>query len=137
MTSKSDYEALLDKGLKEMPEFVFEKHRFEIPNVRGHVQGNKTIISNFLQIASLFHRKPEHMLKYVLKELAAPGGIRNGQLYLGAKIPASNINEKVRKYANEYVLCGECGKPDTQLEKEKSITFLKCTACGAKNTVKV
>lgn len=130
------YEQLLDKALDEMPEFVFEKHRFEIPKVRGHVQGNKTVISNFLQIASLFHRRPEHVLKYILKELAAPGGIRNGQLILGTKIPASKINEKIHKYANEYVLCGECGKPDTQLEKEKNILYLKCTACGAKHVVK-
>ncbi|HIG95421.1 TPA: translation initiation factor IF-2 subunit beta [Candidatus Woesearchaeota archaeon] len=131
-----EYEQLLDKALAEMPEFVFEKHRFEIPKVKGHLQGNKTVISNFLQIADLFRRRPEHMLKYVLKELAAPGGIRSGQMILGSKIPASKINEKIQKYANEFVLCGECGKPDTQLEKEKTVTYLKCTACGAKNVVK-
>ena len=131
-----DYEALLDKAYKEMPEAVTEKHRFEIPKVRGHIQGNRTIISNFLQLASHFNRKTEHMLKFILKELATPGDVKNGQLLLGAKIPASRINEKIEKYAHEFVLCTECGKPDTSMEEEKGVRFLKCAACGAKHTIK-
>ncbi len=131
-----EYEELLNKAVEELPESVFEKHRFEIPKVMGHIQGIRTIISNFLQIANHLRRKPEHMLKYLQKELASPGIIKAGQLVLGRKIPASQINEKVQKYANEFVLCHECGKPDTKLETEKNISYLKCTACGAKHAVK-
>ena len=56
------YEDLLKKARKELPESVFEKERFEIPNVRGHVQGNRTIISNFAQIAATLRRPVEHLL---------------------------------------------------------------------------
>ena len=69
-------------------------------------------------------------------ELATPGVMRQGTLILGAKVGASRINEKIRQYAHEFVLCGECGKPDTQMLKEGEFAFLKCQACGAKKSIK-
>ena len=133
-----DYKEMLGNVRKDLPEAVFLKERFEIPKVVGHIQGNRTIITNFIQIASTLRREVEHLLKYVLKELATPGEIKkSGALILGTKVPASRINDKVRQYANEFVLCFECGKPDTKIEKEDSLTYMKCTACGAKNIVKV
>ena len=131
------YEDMLADVRKNLPESVFIKERFEIPKVVGHLQGNRTIISNFLQIASTLRREVDHLLKYVLKELAAPGEIKkSGALIIGTKVPASRINEKIRQYANEFVLCFECGKPDTQIIKENELIYMKCTACGAKNIVK-
>lgn len=132
-----NYQKMLEEVRKGLPEIVFIKERFEIPKVLGHIQGNRTVISNFLQIASDLRRDVDHFLKYVLKELATPGEIKkSGALILGTKVPASRINEKVRQYANEFVLCFECGKPDTTLIKEGGVTYMKCTACGAKNVVK-
>ena len=128
---------MLDSVRKNLPEAVFLKERFEIANALGHIQGNRTIINNFLQIASDLRRDVDHLLKYVLKELATPGEIKkSGALILGTKVPASRINEKIRQYANEFVLCFECGKPDTALVKDGVLTYMKCTACGAKNIVK-
>tara|TARA_Y100000031_G_scaffold114771_1_gene126958 strand:+ start:188 stop:607 length:420 start_codon:yes stop_codon:yes gene_type:complete len=132
-----DYKKLLEKVRKDLPEHVFQKERFEIPNVRGHIQGNRTVISNFLQIAGVLGREPESMLKFVLRELATPGEIKkSGSVIMGTKVPASRINEKVKQYANSYVFCYECGKPDTKIEKEDNFSFLKCTACGARHSIK-
>ncbi|MBW2989865.1 translation initiation factor IF-2 subunit beta [Candidatus Woesearchaeota archaeon] len=131
------YEELLKKAREQLPKSVFEKERFEIPKVKGHIQGNKTILSNFLQIADILGRPADHLLKYILKELAAPGEVKkSGSVMIGTKIGASRINEKVRQYANTFVLCSECGKPDTKIEKEDKFTFLKCHACGARHPIK-
>ena len=131
------YKKILESVRKNLPEAVFLKERFEIPKILGHIQGNRTIVSNFLQIASTLRRDVDHLLKYVLKGLATPGEIKkSGALILGTKVPASRINDKVRQYANEFVLCFECGKPDTQIVREGELTYMKCTACGAKNFVK-
>ena len=131
------YKTMLEEVRKNLPEAVFIKERFEIPKILGHIQGNRTIIINFIQIASTLRRDVEHLLKYILKELATPGEIKkSGALILGTKVPASRINEKIRQYANEFVLCLECGKPDTKIEKDGVLTYMKCTACGAKNIVK-
>ncbi len=130
-----DYEAMLDRGKEQLPEDVVSKERFEIPKVRGHIEGSKTIVSNFHQIADTLRRPPKHMLKYVLKELATPGDFRKNAVIFGAKIPASKINEKIRKYAEEFVLCKECGKPDTKITKDGDVVFIKCQACGARHSV--
>ncbi len=129
------YESLLKRGKKALPETKQSSERFVIPKVRGHIQGNKTILSNFIQIAQHLGRKPAHMLKYVLKELATPGDIKKQFVLLGTKIPASRVNEKIQKYADAFVVCRECGRPDTKMTKEGNIYFIKCQACGAKYSV--
>jgi len=136
MTDNKEYEKLLKQAYDNMPESVFEKERFEIPKAMGHLQGNKTVIANFLKIVTVLGRESAHVLKYLLKELATPGEVRRGELILGTKITASLFNNKVRQYAEEYVLCSDCGKPDTKLIKEGDILYMKCQACGAKHYVK-
>ena len=131
------YKEMLKEARKSLPESVFEKERFEIKKVRGHVQGNRTIITNFIQIANDLGREPEHLLKFVLKELATPGEIKkSGSVIIGTKVPASRINEKIKQYANGFVFCSECGKPDTKKKKKKNIVFIKCLACGARHPIK-
>ena len=130
------YEKLLEKARKELPESVLKIERFEIPKVRGHIQGNRTIISNFHQIASIMRRKPEHLLKFISKELAAPGELTKSALIIGAKVSAARVNEKIEQYTKTYVICPECKKPDTQLSKEGKVEVMKCLACGARQPVK-
>lgn len=132
-----DYEQLLEKAKNEMPQGALEKERFEMPKIKGHLQGNKTVLVNFVQIAGIFSRDVDHMLKFILKELATPGELKkSGQVILGTKVPASKINDKVKKYAQEFVLCSECGKPDTKIVRESGINFLRCLACGSKRVLK-
>ncbi len=132
-----DYKKMLEEVRKGLPESVFEKERFTIPKVKGHLQGSRTVISNFLPIASTLRREPSHMLKYILRELATPGELkRSGSLLMGTKVPASRINDKISQYANVFVFCPECGKPDTKLERDGQFLYLKCQACGARNIVK-
>ncbi|MBC8494690.1 translation initiation factor IF-2 subunit beta [archaeon] len=127
-----NYEDMLKKGKEELPDVTSEKERFNIPKVRGHVEGNKTIVNNFTEITKVLRRNTEHVLKYVLKELATPGEMRKNAVIFGSKISASKVNEKIVQYADKFVVCKECGKPDTKLTKEGEIYFLKCQACGAK-----
>ena len=110
--------------------------RFEIPKATGHVQGNKTIVNNFLQIAKAFGRDKEQLLKYLQRELATPASIDGQRLVLGRKISSDFINSKIEQFANDFVLCKECKKPDTQIIKEDRVLFLKCTACGARHPIR-
>lgn len=127
---------MLKKVRKELPKISSKKERFEIPRVIGHIQGNRTIISNFNQIANALQRKPEHLLKYILKELATPGDLKSTGLLIGRKISSTMINDKIKKYVDIFVICPECNRPDTELLKEGSITFMQCMACGARHPVK-
>lgn len=127
-----DYKDMLKNARENLPDSVLEAERFVIPKIRGHLQGNKTVLSNFTQIADFLGRDAEFMLKYILKELATPGEIKKQLVVLGRKVSASRINEKINAFAKKYVICKICGKPETKLTKKNRINFIKCNACGAK-----
>ncbi|MFH1637940.1 MAG: translation initiation factor IF-2 subunit beta [Candidatus Woesearchaeota archaeon] len=130
------YEDMLERGESLLPESVKKSERFEIPKVTGHLQGNKTVITNFSAICSTLRCKPEHLLKFLQRELAAPAQIEGPRLVLGRKLTSALVNQKVEEYANVFIICPQCRKPDTQLTKEGKVLVMKCTACGAKHTVK-
>lgn len=131
-----DYEKLLEQVYKKVKQIDTSSERFEISKIEGHFEGKKTILTNFFQITSYLRRKPEHFQKFILKELAASGQREGDRLVLNIKVPSEKINKKVEQYAKEFVLCRECGKPDTELIKEDRITFVHCLACGAKHSVR-
>lgn len=130
------YEELLQKAKEKLPKVESKKERFEIPKVKGHVEGNKTIITNFFNICDEFNRQPEQLLKYLQRELATPTDIDNKRLILKRKLSSKLINEKIEQYAKTFVLCPVCNKPDTKLIEEEDRLFIRCMACGAKNTVR-
>ena len=131
-----DYEKLLESAYKEVKPIKDSGERFEIPKIQGHAEGTKTILTNLPQIASTLRRDQEHLLKFLLKELATSGKIKDNRVILQRRIPSSKINEKIEQYTNEFVLCKECKKPDTEIIKQDRFSFLHCLACGAKHSVR-
>ena len=131
-----DYEKLLNEAYSKVKKSEDSGERFEIPKVEGHFEGKKTILTNFLQIASHLRRNPEHFQKFLLRELAASGQQEGDRLILNMTVPSAKINQKVEQYVKEFVLCEQCGKPDTELVKEDRLSFVKCLACGAKHSVR-
>ncbi|MEK6820351.1 MAG: translation initiation factor IF-2 subunit beta [Nanoarchaeota archaeon] len=129
------YEKLLEEAYKKIKPIEGSKGRFEVPLVESMIEGNKTIIFNFLQIASYLRRKPEHLEKFLDKELAAKSKIEKDRLTLIKKIPSKKIDEKIRYYIEKYVLCRECKKPDTEIIKLDNFFFIHCLACGAKYSI--
>ena len=131
-----NYEKLLDEAYKQIKPITGKSERFEVPKIEGHLEGNKTILINIPQIASYLRRDINHLLKFLLKELATSGKIQGNRVILQVKIPSLKINEKIQDYVNEFVICKECKKPDTELKKDKGFLFLNCLACGAKHSVR-
>jgi len=130
-----NYDTLLEEAYTKIKPIESKIDRFEIPKVEGHIEGNKTIITNFKQICSYVRRDCAHMLKFLLRELATPGSVKGERLVLTRKISSSLINEKIKLYAENYVICRECKKPDTEIIKEGDFNFIHCLACGAKKPV--
>jgi translation initiation factor 2 subunit 2 len=135
MTEEQNYEKLLTEAYEKIKPVESKIDRFEIPKVEGHLEGTKAVITNFKQICSYIRRDPEHFLKYLLKELATPGVVRGDRLILTRTISSRLINEKIALYVQDYVLCKECKKPDTEIVRDDRLTFLHCLACGAKKPI--
>lgn len=131
-----DYEQLLNEAYGKVKKSESSGERFEIPKIEGHFEGKKTILTNFFQIASHLRRNPEHFQKFILKEVAASGQKEGDRLVLNMTVPSAKINQKIEQYVKEFVLCEQCGKPDTELTKEDRLSFIKCMACGAKHSVR-
>jgi len=130
-----NYEELLTQAYQQVKS-IEKSERFEIPKIEGHIEGNKTIIINLPQIASYLRRNQDHILKFLLRELATPGAIKQNRVILQRKLSSIKMNEKLQDYVNEFVICKECKKPDTELVKEKDFLFIHCLACGAKHSVR-
>lgn len=131
-----NYKKLLDEAYEKVKPITSNGERFEIPKAEGLIEGNKTIITNFKQICDCLRRKCEHLAKFLQRELASPGKIEGERLILVKKVPSLKINEKIKDYVKEFVLCRECKKPDTELIKQDKFMFLHCLACGAKHSVR-
>ena len=131
------YQEMLDEAIKKLPEKSVATERFEIPRAKGHIQGNKTVITNFNNILDLFRRDRDHFLKFMLKELATPGYLDGPRLVLGRKVNVPLINQKIAQYAQTFVLCSNCGKPDTQIIEKEGTLQLKCAACGVQKQIKI
>ena len=129
-----DYESLLTEAYGNVTP-VEECSRFEILKVKGHHENTRTIISNFLQVASCIRRPAISLMKFLSKELASSAEIKGDRLILSRKLTSNNINEKIEKYARNYVLCAKCKKPDTELDTVGAKIFLRCLACGNKQEV--
>jgi len=132
----TEYDKLLDEAYSKIKKVNSSGERFEIPKISGHFQGKKTILTNFFQIAQHLRRPPEHLQKFLFKELAATGHIEGDKLILNTKISSTKINPKIEQYVKEFVVCKECGKPDTEISKQDRVSFLNCLACGAKHPVR-
>ncbi len=131
-----NYEKLLDEAYKKIKPIEESSERFEIPLVQGMTEGNKTIITNFKQICDYLRRDCNHLLKFLQRELASPGTIEGDRVVLVKKVPSSKIDEKINQYVQEFVICKECKKPDTELIKQGEFLFVHCLACGAKHSVR-
>ncbi len=129
-----NYEEALEKAFREIKP-IQATERFEIPHVEGFIQGTKTIITNFSQLADSLKRPAEHIAKYLAKELASGFTLGLPRLILNRKIKIEKVNEKVNEYVKEYVICKICKKPDTTLIKQDRLVLLQCMACGAKYAV--
>lgn len=132
-----DYKEMLKEAIDKLPKDVKSDIRLEIPKPQIMITGNYTSITNFTEITNVIRRKPEHLLKYLSKELAAPAHIEGNRAVFQGKIYSTLIEKKLEAYYKEFLYCFECKKPDTHIIKQDRISFLKCDACGAKHPVKL
>ncbi len=130
------YKEMLKEAEKKISKDITKTHRLEIPSPQVIIQGNRTYITNFTEITNSIRRDPKHLAKFLFRELAKPGHIEGSRLILQGKVIRSLVEKKIEDYVKEFVYCGECNRPDTHIEKEDRIVFMKCEACGAKQAIR-
>jgi translation initiation factor 2 subunit 2 len=131
-----NYDDLLNTAYENVEVNIEESHeRFEVPKVTGHHEKNRTVITNFLQIASHIRRDPQHIIKFLTKELASQAEIQNERLIFARKLSSKEINDKILRYVSQFVLCANCKKPDTKIIESEGKVYVQCLACGEKTQI--
>ncbi len=131
-----DYETLLDRAIANLPDKETTDARFVIPEPKILVEGKTTILDNFNNIADVLNRDTDHLMKYLTREMGTAGKIEGQRAIFQGRFSKDLIKSNIEAYVEEFVICSECGRPDTQLTKMDRIMVLKCAACGAHRPVK-
>jgi len=133
--SDQDYKNLLNKILSTSNKKVVED-RFKMPKAEIFYEGNTTVIKNFDKISGTINRDPKLILKHLLGGVGTAGEMDGTRVVFQGKIPGRQIQDKIKEYVDAFVICSECGRPDTHLVKKGRATLIRCDACGAFRSVK-
>ncbi len=131
-----NYDDLLKRACTQMPEVQAKKERLELPRIMIQTVGMRTIINNFKDIADALDRDPQHILKFLTREMATAATFHDQRAIFQGKFRVDSFERLLQRYQEGYVTCPVCKRPDTRLVKEKRLAFLVCNACGAKSAIK-
>lgn len=129
------YEKWLDRAYEKFPKSTLKRARFELPEIQNIITGNRTFIKNFKQICEAMNRDEQHLLKYIVKEIATAANIEGEQAIFQGKFGVNLIKHLIDEYVEKFIICPVCRSPDTKIVKEGRFRFLVCEACGAKSSL--
>jgi translation initiation factor 2 subunit 2 len=130
------YDDLLKRATDQMPEVSAKKERLELPRLFISTIGMRTIISNFGEVADVLDRDPQHILKFLTREMATAATYQDNRAIFQGKFQRESFERLLLRYQEAFVTCPVCKRPDTKIVKEKRLSFLVCNACGAKSAIK-
>ena len=131
-----NYDDLLKRAREQMPNVEVKKERLAIPRIQIQTVGMRTTIANFKEIADALDRDPQHLLKFLTREMATAATFHDSRAIFQGKFRSDSFERLIQRYLDGYVVCPVCKRPDTKLVKEKRLAFLVCNACGAKSAIK-
>lgn len=133
---KYNYEELLKRARSQIPEVVSKRERLELPRINLSVIGMRTIVYNFKEVAEALNRDPQHLLKFLTREMATAATMQEARVIFQGKFSRETLERLIQRYMESFVTCPVCKRPDTKIVKEKRLSFLVCEACGAKSSVR-
>ncbi|WP_327050938.1 translation initiation factor IF-2 subunit beta [Halomicrococcus gelatinilyticus] len=126
-----DYDSALDRGLDEVPDLEGGDDRFSYPSATAQKDGSFTRLTNLDAIAEALSRDPEHVHSALQRQLGTSGTLDEGRARYSGNFSERDFDAALDAYVEEFVLCTECGLPDTRLVRENRNLMLRCDACGA------
>mgnify|MGYP003810149341 FL=1 len=131
-----DYMKGLDRAMSRLPASRGTEDRFVIPPPKIFYEGKTTVLENFAGIADALNRDPDHLMKFILQEMGTAGKIEGQHAVFQGRFTEQSLERHIDSYVQEYVICSECHRPDTQLIRSDRVLMLKCEACGAHRPVR-
>lgn len=117
------------------------EYRYKMPAVFGKIEGSgngiKTVIPNITDVGTSLHRQPAEVNKFFGTELGAQtryNADTDRAIVNGAHTDAT-LQDLIKRYIDKFVLCPNCGLPETEYKIKNDTIYHKCMACGAKEMV--
>jgi translation initiation factor 2 subunit 2 len=133
---KYNYDELLKRACSQMPQVSVKRERLELPRLFITTVGVRTIITNFKEVADVLNRDPQHILKFLTREMATAATFHDSRAIFQGRFKRDSFERLLQRYIENFVTCPVCNRPDTKIVKEKRLSFLVCNACGAKSSIK-
>ncbi|WP_410764454.1 translation initiation factor IF-2 subunit beta [Haloferax sp. DFSO60] len=131
-----DYSEQLDRAVSETPDDQASDGRFSVPDPVVRPEGNVTIYENFAETHDRLARDDSHLLSFLQSEFATSASIDEaGRARFTGAFKQTRVADALDEYVETFVLCGECGSPDTRFVTEQGTSKLKCDACGALSAI--
>lgn len=135
------YQELLGRVFKTLrsqnPALSGEKKKFTmVPPQVARDGSKKTVFANVVDICKRMRRQPEHVIQFLFAELGTIGSVDGTQrLVIRGRFQPKQIENVLRRYITEYVICKTCKRPETLLSKKDRIFFVTCEKCGSQRSV--
>lgn len=116
-------------------------YRYKMPSVIGKIEGKgngiKTVIVNISDLALSLHREPAEVNKFFGCEMGAQTSYNEAddRAVVNGAHSDPILQQCVHKYIEKFVLCPQCGLPETTYSIKQGCIWHRCAACGAKEMV--
>jgi translation initiation factor 5 len=116
-------------------------YRYKMPTVVGKIEGRgngiKTVIVNISELALSLHRDAGEVNKFFGCEMGAQTTFNeeDDRAVVNGAHSDMEMQQCVHKYIEKFVLCPNCGLPETTYSIKQGCIWHRCAACGAKEMV--
>uniref|UniRef100_A0A7S3V5E2 W2 domain-containing protein n=1 Tax=Chaetoceros debilis TaxID=122233 RepID=A0A7S3V5E2_9STRA len=116
-------------------------YRYKMPSVMGKIEGKgngiKTVIVNVYDLALSLHRDPGEVNKFFGCEMGAQTTYNetDDRAVVNGAHSDGELQGCVHKYVEKFVLCPNCGLPETEYKIKQGCIWHRCKACGSKDMV--
>ena len=127
----SNYEDLLTQAFETMPEVTSIHSRWSLPEPKVRPEGNVTVYENFKNTVEILNREADLVLKFLQNEFGTSANIDDtGRARLTGSFSTDRVFSVIKSFSQAYVICPECGLPDTKLQEKNNSLMLHCEGCG-------
>lgn len=114
------------------------EYRYKMPLVYGKIEGRgngiKTVVPNITDVAMSLHRDAGEVNKFFGCELGAQTtySAETDRAVVNGAHTDTVLQQMMHRYIQGFVICPNCGLPETVYKIKSEIIYHNCAACGAK-----
>ena len=105
--------------------------------IEGRGNGIKTVIPNITEVGLALHRPPGEINKFFGCELGAQSSyaVETDRAVVNGAHSDAVLMNMIHRYIEKFVICPQCGLPETVYKIKSEVIWHQCAACGAKEMV--